>query len=135
MNPGSENRCDCARQVVRGAEDVWAPPGGASISTAAVAEGVVVASCTHFKVQLPHILPFFQFTSVLHSLVPHTRYTEVCALPAVLCLMCCACCAVPAAVPAVSAADFAYCCQLDTWLSCSSMTWVCGKSLMGLSGV
>ena len=42
-------------QVARGVEDVWAPPGGASISTAAAAEGVVVASCTHLKVSQTHL--------------------------------------------------------------------------------
>ena len=35
----------------RGGEDVWMPPGGASISTAAAADSTVVASCTHFKVR------------------------------------------------------------------------------------
>lgn len=50
----------CMLQVTRGVEDVWAPPGGASISTAAAAEGVVVASCTHFKVS--------QHTWALHAL-------------------------------------------------------------------
>ncbi|DBA93331.1 TPA: hypothetical protein ACH3X2_003608 [Trebouxia sp. C0005] len=36
-------------QVWRGGEDIWMPPGGASISTAAAADGIAVASCTHFK--------------------------------------------------------------------------------------
>ena len=37
-------------QVLQCGEDVWMPSGGASISTAAAADNVVVASCTHFKV-------------------------------------------------------------------------------------
>ncbi len=51
-NTSLVNTSEAVWQVMRGGEDVWMPPGGASISTAAAAEGVVVASCTHFKVKL-----------------------------------------------------------------------------------
>ncbi|KAK9829276.1 hypothetical protein WJX72_004914 [[Myrmecia] bisecta] len=34
---------------VRGPEDVWTPPDGASISTAEVTDGLVLASCSHIK--------------------------------------------------------------------------------------
>ncbi|KAL0033688.1 hypothetical protein WJX77_000833 [Trebouxia sp. C0004] len=50
ITPTEREVCGAASsQVWRCGEDVWMPPGGASISTAAAADATVVASCTHFK--------------------------------------------------------------------------------------
>lgn len=59
-------------QVWRGGEDIWMPPGGASISTAAAADGIAVASCTHFKVR-PSIPDPVQTKPDIHDARPAAR--------------------------------------------------------------